>query len=265
MPTLISRSGNSSRKPTRLLEPTESLQTATMRSSSRASAMSVVGERLAAVVERGGRRRVAHRDSSSRAAWTCSAVGTLWCHSTRSSMNETPLPLIVLAITATGRPVVDGRERVAAAARSRGRRRRGPPSRSWPTCRRAARAAWCPRCGRPAAGGCGRRSRSGWRGRSGAAVIAASQLLPSCSSPSPSTTNVRRGEPCSCAASAQPTATGKPWPSGPVLVSTPGHLGAVRVAVERGQRRREGVQLLPRRRSRSGRAWRTARRRSGPC
>ena len=40
MPTLISRSGNSSRNSTRLLEPTESLQTATMRSSSRASAIS---------------------------------------------------------------------------------------------------------------------------------------------------------------------------------------------------------------------------------
>jgi len=34
--------------------------------------------------------------------------------------------------------------------------------------------------------------------------------------------NVRRADPCSFAASAQPTATGKPCPSGPVLVSTPG-------------------------------------------
>ncbi len=54
--------------------------------------------------------------------------------------------------------------------------------------------------------------------------MAASQLLPSCSSPSPSTTKVRRSEACSRAASAMPTATANPCPSGPVLVSTPGTL-----------------------------------------
>ena len=54
--------------------------------------------------------------------------------------------------------------------------------------------------------------------------MSASQLEPSCSSPSPVSTKVRRGEPSSFAAIAVPTATGRPWPSGPVFVSTPGTL-----------------------------------------
>ena len=52
------------------------------------------------------------------------------------------------------------------------------------------------------------------------AVMSASQLEPSCISPSPRTTKVRRGEPSSFAAMAIPTAMGSPWPSGPVLAST---------------------------------------------
>ena len=52
----------------------------------------------------------------------------------------------------------------------------------------------------------------------------ASQLLPSCSSPSPVSTYVRRGETSSLAEIAWPTAIGRPWPSGPVLASTPGTL-----------------------------------------
>src|SRR5690606_31498532 len=60
-----------------------------------------LGECLAVVESLG------HASSSSASA-TCSAVGTLWCHSTRSSMNETPLPLVVFATTATGLPVVEG-------------------------------------------------------------------------------------------------------------------------------------------------------------
>ena len=52
-----------------------------------------------------GSDRRAHRASSATAVSSCSAVGTLWCHSTRSSMNETPLPLIVLAMTQVGRSV----------------------------------------------------------------------------------------------------------------------------------------------------------------
>ena len=51
------------------------------------------------------------------------------------------------------------------------------------------------------------------------------------------------GGPSSWPARAVPTATGKPWPSGPVFVSTPGDLGAVRVAVEPGERGHEGGQL----------------------
>jgi hypothetical protein len=47
-------------------------------------------------------------------------------------------------------------------------------------------------------------------------------LLPSCISPSPRTTTVRQALPSSWAASAAPVATGKPCPSGPLFVSTPG-------------------------------------------
>ena len=65
-------------------------------------------ERLAAVVRLGVLRNEGHRESSWIAASTCWASGTLWCHSTRSSMKDTPLPLIVWAITATGLPVLDG-------------------------------------------------------------------------------------------------------------------------------------------------------------
>ncbi len=53
-----------------------------------------VRERGPVVVGRGGGRCGGGHASSSRARTTWSAEGTLWCHSTRSSMNETPLPLI---------------------------------------------------------------------------------------------------------------------------------------------------------------------------
>ena len=45
-----------------------------------------------------------HHTSSFSASSICSCVGTLWCHSTRSSMNDTPLPLMVLAMTQRGLP-----------------------------------------------------------------------------------------------------------------------------------------------------------------
>ena len=80
----------------------------------------------------------------------------------------------------------------------------------------------------------------------------ASQLLPSCSSPSPVSTNVRRGDPSSLAEMAWPTAIGRPCPSGPVLASTPGDLGAVGVAVEPRQRLEEGGQLLHRKEAERG-------------
>ena len=60
--------------------------------------------------------------------------------------------------------------------------------------------------------------------RNCAAAIAASQLLPSCSSPSPVSTNVRQARRSILAASAAPTAIGRPCPSGPVFASTPGTL-----------------------------------------
>ena len=243
MPTLISRSGNSSRKPTEVAradrvvaDRDDALVLAGQRDQ-------LVGEGLAAVEGRrvGGGWRSSRPAPRARPA-TCSAVGTLWCHSTRSSMKDTPLPLIVLAMTR------DGLARWSTARTPRAAR-----AWSWPstladlpaeaasTCRRAARAAWCPRCGRPAAAGCGRRSRSGWPGRSGRR----SSPPPSCCPPAARRRRARRTcgrpSPRSLAASAQPTATGKPWPSGPVLVSTPGHLGPVGVAVERRQRLRMKV------------------------
>src|SRR5271165_1092149 len=49
-----------------------------------------------------------HAVSSSRAARIWSGLGTLWCHSTRSSMKDTPLPFVVLAMTHTGRPDDEG-------------------------------------------------------------------------------------------------------------------------------------------------------------
>ena len=69
----------------------------------------LVGE-VDATVERRGvdLRQCGHAESSSSAAVTCSGEGTLWCHSTRSSMKETPRPLIVSAMIATGLPVVEG-------------------------------------------------------------------------------------------------------------------------------------------------------------
>src|SRR5262249_216013 len=62
----------------------------------------LLGEGLPAVV------RLAHEPvsrSSSSAAATCGAVGTLWCHSTRFSMKETPFPFTVSAMTVSGLPL----------------------------------------------------------------------------------------------------------------------------------------------------------------
>ena len=101
MPTLISRSGNSVGERAQV-----------------AGAHRVVADRDDPLVLAGERdellgegdpavedllHRRAHRASSAVAVLICSAVGTLWCHSTRSSMKETPLPLVVLAMTQVGR------------------------------------------------------------------------------------------------------------------------------------------------------------------
>ena len=76
-----------------------------------------------------------------------------------------------------------------------------------------------------------------------AAVIAASQLLPSCISPSPRTTNVRQGGPSQWAASAQPTRDREAVPERPGVGLHPGHLVPVRVPVERRQRGHEVSEL----------------------
>ena len=79
--TLISRVGNLFAKATRSLAPTESLRTATIRSSVRARAVNSA-ERLAAAELGGSDENGGHWDIPSRAARTCSSEGTLWCHST---------------------------------------------------------------------------------------------------------------------------------------------------------------------------------------
>src|SRR5699024_8858135 len=182
----------------------------------------LLGERGAVVVD--GRGGVGECHTSSLVARaTCSAVGTLWCHSTRSSMNETPLPLIVWAMIATGRPSL-GLVQASCSARW-----------SWPSTSRTA----APNASSLAASGsralvssvrspCCKRFRSTITVRLSnrwcAAAISASQLLPSCSSPSPQTTYTRESCPSRRTPIASPTATGSPCPSGPVLVSTPGTL-----------------------------------------
>ena len=56
-------------------------------------------------------------------------------------------------------------------------------------------------------------------------------------------------------ASAKPTALPMPWPSGPVVVSTPGGLAALGVAGRAAAELAEALQVVERRgRSRSGRA-----------
>ena len=93
IPTLMRRSGNNFWNCTRLLEPTLSLQTATMREFRVCEFDERFGESLTTIerLDLGCCRR-GHRASSLRASSTCSGDGTLWCHSTRSSMKETPLP-----------------------------------------------------------------------------------------------------------------------------------------------------------------------------
>ena len=143
----------------------ESLTTATIRSSCVGELDQRALERVAAV------EALAH-SSQLLAARAPSArrSGTLWCHSTRSSMNETPWPLIVWAITQLGRPALERAARRSVSSSA---------STSWPSTvahRPAERLELrververvrAPRCARPAGGRCGRRSRSGCRGRGG--------------------------------------------------------------------------------------------------
>ena len=88
----------------------------------------------------------------------------------------------------------------------RGRRSRARSSGRRATCRPAARAAGRRRRRRPTGTCCSRRWRAGCSSPKRGAHSAASQTVPSCSSPSPSITTVRDGEPSSCSAMAMPTA-----------------------------------------------------------
>ena len=54
------------------------------------------------------------------------------------------------------------------------------------------------------------------------AIAIASWLLPSSNSPSPISTTTRAVRPSARSPSAVPTPSGSPWPSDPLLISTPG-------------------------------------------
>ena len=179
-----------------------------------------------------------------RPARTRSSVGILWCHSLRSSMKETPLPLVVLAMTQLGLPGSKGR---AANVSSRA-------AWSWPSVSRTAQ----PKARNLSGSGsrpmvssvrspCCRRLRSTMQTSLSSpkwpAAMAASHIEPSCSSPSPVSTKVRRSAPSIWPEMAMPTATGKPWPSGPVLVSTPGTLLRSGWPLSARERLEERVQL----------------------
>ena len=128
------------------------------------------------------------------------------------------------------------RLRLAVAVRARrAARRRSPPcrcrrspaspSRRRATCRRPAPCRG-PGCRRPGCR-CSRSARRDRRGRNGLADIAASQVAPSCISPSESSTKTRAGEPSSRRPSAWPTPWPRPWPSEPPIISTPGVVSSV--------------------------------------
>ena len=93
----------------------------------------------------------------------------------------------------------------------------------------------------------------------------ASQLLPSCSSPSPVSTNVRQGAPSSLAAERHADGDRQAVAERPGVGLDAGHLVAVGVAVQLRQRLHVGVELLRRERTRARRAWRRARPTRGPC
>ena len=165
--------------------------------------------------------------SSSASARSISAsVGTRWCHSARSSMNDTPRPLFVRAMTHVGRPGASGtRSSVSMSA-----------GMSWPSTSTTAQ------------------PNARQRSASGSSRIVRSVKSPCCR-PLRSTMTVRRSRP-KCAAGhrglpvaallqlavagqhersprlrrpalpprATPTAIGSPCPSGPVFASTPGTL-----------------------------------------
>ena len=106
MPTFTSRSGNRRWNALRLDEPTESL--GRRRCAGRRRPAPPASRRT----PRGSRTSPSSRPlRSARASARASSasVGTRWCHSTRSSMNETPRPLCVWAMTQLGRPRSSGR------------------------------------------------------------------------------------------------------------------------------------------------------------
>ena len=120
MPTLISRSGKRRLNSLRFDEPTESLHDRDDPAVGFGERDQRLGEGDAAV----GAASFARPSSSASAAASSSSVGTRWCHSTRSSMNDTPRPLFVRAMTQVGRPGSSG---------SSLEDRRSSASTSWPS------------------------------------------------------------------------------------------------------------------------------------
>ncbi len=146
------------------------------------------------------------------------------------------MPLIVLATTASGRPLRGRGEEIEEGAPWSwpSTSTASPPKAATPIVSQRDRGGRCLRCGHPVAVGSvddgdevveaavtGRHSRL--------------QFEPSCISPSPSTTKVRQVAPDILAAMAQPTPIGNPWPADQYWPRR-GNLAPFGMAVERGQR-----------------------------
>ena len=237
IPTLISRSGNAFWKAPSLLEPTLSLTTATIRSSSRRELDQRALERVAAVEAlascqllqrlRGllgvgdlvvpldavlDERHAAALDRVWRSRSSGDRARTAARRSVSSSASTSLPSTVRTAQPNASNFASSGSSALVSSVRA-------------PCCRRL-RSTITVRLSRP---------------RWPAAMIA-SQLEPSCSSPSPTRTNVRRGEPSSLAAIAVPTADRQPVPERAGVGLHARHLVAVRVAVERRPVGHVGVQ-----------------------
>ncbi len=174
-------------------------------------------------------------------------LGTPWCQPTWSSMKDTPLPLIVCAITHSGR-----------ARRSRGAKASSSAAGSWPSTsttsqpkarhlsasgsRSLVSATRAPCCRRVAVDDQRQIGELAMAGRHRRLPVAALLQFAIAGDDEDAIRSARSIWP----AMATPTAIGMPWPSGPVLASTPGDVIAVGMAVEHRQRLHVGRQRLDR-------------------
>ena len=240
-----------------------------MRSSSPAKLDELCGERVPAVVALGAVRRRRHQLAPPGRARPARRSGTLWCHSTRSSMKETPLPLIVCAMIAAR---LAGRERhgveaceqrvVVVAVDLDGPSSRTPRSLSASGSSRVRRLRARALLQSVAVDDHDEVVEAAVAGRHHRLPVAALLQLAVAEQDEDATrrsVEASRRLPC-------PTATGRPWPSGPVLVSTPGTFLRSGWPLSGEQRRHERVQQLVR--SKKPRAASVGVQRaggSGPC